>query len=66
MQDAFLKLLPQSAHVIAFGSQKQMTYEDVKKILTENKPENLIEIMHMHFKCQFYEQSKESQNQKIN
>lgn len=50
LQNAFLETLPENAHVIAFGSEKAPRYERVKQMLTENKPEDLAAIMHMHFK----------------
>ncbi|MFJ1269777.1 hypothetical protein ACD661_14525 [Legionella lytica] len=46
----YLDIFSRSYHVISFGAEENPTLESIKKILVENKPEQLAEIMHIHFK----------------
>lgn len=46
----YIDLFSRSYHVISFGAEENPTLEGIKKILVENKPEQLAEIMHIHYK----------------
>jgi len=46
-----LRMLKQSSHVIACGAFENLpALETIKKILSENRPDQLVEIMHIHYK----------------
>ncbi|USQ14616.1 hypothetical protein J2N86_04705 [Legionella lytica] len=46
----YIDLFSRNYHVISFGAEENPTLEDIKKILVDNKPEQLAEIMHIHYK----------------
>ncbi|MDR3503848.1 MAG: hypothetical protein P4L79_14820 [Legionella sp.] len=46
----YIHLFSRSYHVISFGAEENPTLKGIKKILTENKPEQFAEIMHIHYK----------------
>ena len=49
--ELFVKTLSEMSHVISFGAFKdEPLVKDVTKILLENSPQNLTQIMFMHFK----------------
>ncbi len=46
----YIDLFSRSYHVISFGAEENPTLDEIKKILVENRPEQLAEIMHIHYK----------------
>lgn len=46
----YLRLFTPSYHVISFGAEDEPSVESIKEILNTNRPEQLAEIMHVHYK----------------